>query len=193
MKHKSQGDVLTQAEYENVDAHLFDGQAKGDVPVAINATQISRLGVGTNGQVLTADSTETSGLKWGGGGPSQAAQAAIEAETNEDTYAPPDLIKHSPGVAKVWVKWEQTGAHGILASYNMTSVTDGGAVGDTDHLWATDFSSTEYVLVGATQATGIMGFRATSLVEGGVTTVNYTTDAASFDTNAAMIALFGDQ
>ena len=64
-------------------------------------------------------------------GLSQATQAALEAETNEDTYAPPDLIKHSPGVAKGYCRIDNAGI--LLAnSYNVASVTDTG-VGDPDH------------------------------------------------------------
>ena len=76
------------------------------------------------------------------GGPAQATQAAIEAETNEDTYAPPNLMKHSPGVAKVWCKANSDG--NIEGSYNMTSVTDI-AIGKITFTIATDFSSTDYV------------------------------------------------
>lgn len=44
--------------------------AKGDLIAATAADTVSRLAVGTNGQVLTADSTAATGLKWGtaGGG-----------------------------------------------------------------------------------------------------------------------------
>lgn len=38
--------------------------AKGDLIAGTGADAFSRLGVGTNGQVLTADSAETTGLKW---------------------------------------------------------------------------------------------------------------------------------
>lgn len=38
--------------------------AKGDLAVGTGADTASRLPVGTNGQVLTADSAETTGLKW---------------------------------------------------------------------------------------------------------------------------------
>ncbi len=37
---------------------------KGDLIAATATTTVSRLGVGTNGQVLTADSTASTGLKW---------------------------------------------------------------------------------------------------------------------------------
>lgn len=37
---------------------------KGDLLAATAASTITRLGVGTNGQVLTADSTQATGMKW---------------------------------------------------------------------------------------------------------------------------------
>ena len=77
----------------------------------------------------------------------QATQAAIEAETNEDTYVPPDLVRKSPGVAKAWAV--KTAA-GLLESpsYNITSITDGG-VGDATYNFTTAFSSAVYSCVGS--------------------------------------------
>ena len=45
----------------NIDGLLT---AKGDIYAATAAATPNRLGVGANGTVLTADSVETTGLKW---------------------------------------------------------------------------------------------------------------------------------
>lgn len=52
-KHKTKGGELSQAEYEHIDAHQFDGQAAGDTMYASSPTQLSRLAKASNGDVLT--------------------------------------------------------------------------------------------------------------------------------------------
>ena len=99
-----------------------------------------------SGSTITIDSGATitnSGTANGfGGGPSQATQAALEAATNEDTYAPPDLMHHHPGMIKVW---GIIGGGGDLKSldYNVASVTDTGT-GDRMIIFTTAFSSNLY-------------------------------------------------
>ena len=81
LKGGTTGQVLAKATNTDMDftwvtdatgipATIFD--AKGDIIAATAADTASRLAVGTNGQVLTADSTASTGLKWatpaGGGG-----------------------------------------------------------------------------------------------------------------------------
>lgn len=74
-----------------VDKSLVD--AKGDLLTATADNTPARLGVGTDGQVLTADSTQATGLKWaaGGGGGIPAtivdAKGDIIAATAADTVA----------------------------------------------------------------------------------------------------------
>jgi len=124
----------------------------------------------------------------------QATQAATEAETNEDAYVPPDFIRHSPGVAKAWCVWEQTGTHQILLDYNILSLTDGGAFGDTDHTIEDDFSGTAYVMVFGGQETATIVMRTSTQAAGTVTTISVqVSDAVASDFEDNMMALFGDQ
>lgn len=71
---KAQGDIS---------ASIVD--AKGDLIAATAADTVSRLAVGTNGQVLTADSTAATGMKWataaGGGKVLQVVNAITTTTT----------------------------------------------------------------------------------------------------------------
>jgi hypothetical protein len=61
---------------------------KGDLVAATAASTISRLGVGTNGQVLTADSTAATGMKWAAGGSTSGpAFSAYRSTTNQSFSA----------------------------------------------------------------------------------------------------------
>jgi hypothetical protein len=68
------GDVLTAAQMNDLSATLnyLDPTAKGDLFPASSGTALTRLAVGANDTVLTADSSTATGLKWaapaGGGG-----------------------------------------------------------------------------------------------------------------------------
>jgi len=55
-------DFTWSADAAGIPATIFD--AKGDLIAASAADTAARLAVGTNGQVLTADSTTATGLKW---------------------------------------------------------------------------------------------------------------------------------
>jgi hypothetical protein len=60
--------------------------AKGDLIAATAADTVSRLAVGTNGQVLTADSTAATGLKWAATSGGTAIAAATDyVSTTENT------------------------------------------------------------------------------------------------------------
>jgi len=57
------------------------------------------------------------------------------------------------GIVKAWLQFEQTNHGTPVVSYNVDSVTDGGAAGNTDIAWDANFSSIEYAIVGITDNT----------------------------------------
>ena len=84
------------------------------------STVDARLGVGTNGQVLTADSTAATGLAWatagGGGKVLQVVQGSTttETSTNTTTFVDTTLtatITPSSSTSKVLVFFSQNGAY----------------------------------------------------------------------------------
>ena len=101
-----------------------DMSTKGHVLIGDGSGNPQMLAVGCNDQILTACSGETTGVKWAAaaaGGPSQATKGAVEAETNEDTYIPPDLARHIPGAAKLRAFSNTVGSL-QPNSYNISSV-----------------------------------------------------------------------
>ena len=162
---KVNADAITGAKIADdaLDSEHYTDGSIDTAHIADNQVTLAKLSDGTQGGILyyaasgapTELAAGTSGyyLKTQGGsanpvwaavsaGPSQADQAALEGETNEDTYAPPDLIKYSPGVAKFYVKFNPSGTIQGTA-YNTTSVADNGT-GDWTVTIATDFSSANW-------------------------------------------------
>jgi hypothetical protein len=77
-----------------------------------------------------------------------ASQAQMEEGTNIYTFATPANVQWHQSAAKAWIKCDAAGA--ISASYNVTSITDGGA-GNLTVTIANDFSSANYAVVGIAQ------------------------------------------
>lgn len=89
---------------------IFD--AKGDLPVGTGADAASRLAVGTNGHVLTADSTQATGLKWSaagasagsvGGPPLLRVKTADESVTSSITLQDDNHLTIPVGASEVWL------------------------------------------------------------------------------------------
>jgi hypothetical protein len=125
-------------------------------------------------------------------GTTQAVEAALEAETNEDTYAPPDLIKHSPGVAKGWCQINETGAL-VGTGYNIASITDSGT-GQRVLVWDVDFADANYSVLHTlgNEDNATMTERWTQIAAGSVQILIYTAAPALVDEDSGSVA-FGTQ
>jgi hypothetical protein len=67
--------------------------AKGDLVVGTGADTFSRLAVGTNNYVLTADSAEATGLKWAAGGGSSGPAFSANRATSNQTFSSSTFTK----------------------------------------------------------------------------------------------------
>ena len=170
------------------DLYTPDDNTDLDATTSLHGLLLKLGGGSTN--FLRADGTWSAP----GAGPSQATQAALEAETNENTYPPPDLIKHSPGVAKGYCRVTAAGALGS-GDYNVASVTDTGT-GDHTIVWATDFADGNYVVevqLNLDTNTDInLGTPIASLAVGSAKVLIREVGVGLFDAETGTIA-FGDQ
>lgn len=84
-----------------------------------------------------------------------ATQSDQETASSTSTVVSPGRQQYHPSALKFWCALQQTGSQTILASYNVTSITDGGA-GYTTVTIATDFSSANWapMLSGPSQGAG---------------------------------------
>ena len=123
---------------------------------------------------------------------SEATQTEIEGETATAKFVPPDLVKHSPGVAKVWASFEQIGAHGLNQSYNVSSVSDGGGAGDSDFVWDIDFANATYAAIGGAGTSQNIG-SATPAAGTLRVLVKAVSDGSNTDTSEGFIMGLGTQ
>ena len=176
----------------NVDVADLANGTDGELITWNASAAPATVAVGSDGEVLTSNGSGAAPtFQAAAGGPSQASQSAIEGETNENTYLPPDLLKHSPGVAKAWVQFNVAGT--IASSYNVASVTDGGT-GDFTVVIDTDFSNTNYAALASIQEFGVLlGVLLDTLAVGSIP-LGVRNDAdARTDPSLVFVAAFGDQ
>ena len=123
----------------------------------------------------------------------QATQSAIESETNEDSYIPPDLIKHAIGIAKTWALLDGDAATpATLAAYGVSSITDNNA-GDYVFNWSTNFSSANYGVTTTSTNLSIAGIHDTNNPAAGSCRIRNTKhDGTENDVVIMGIAAFGD-
>lgn len=148
-----------------------------------------------SGQVLSSNASGT--LSFGTLLATPATQAEQETATSTTAAVTPGRQQYHPSAAKVWAQYD-TGTT-IVASYNVTSITDNGTGNQTVN-FTTAFSSTSYCVVGSAKSDGATA--ATSYCSHPGTTLNTTnvnmltnraSDGAFADPTTTMMVAYGDQ
>jgi len=127
----------------------------------------------------------------------------IAADAEVTVKSGSNMASVTQGIAKVWVQWQQTagGGHGFPSggSYNYISATDGSAVGDTNHVFDTEFSSggVQVYVFGSGRLSGgpgVINIEDGSDGADGVTTLSKrSSDDTAVDGDSNMMAIFGVQ
>ena len=98
--------------------------AKADLLVALSSGVVDNLAVGTNGQVLTADSAETLGVKWSAASAGDVTLTGVQALSNKTLISPDERCTVSATAATGTVNFDVS-TQGVLyyttnASANFT-------------------------------------------------------------------------
>jgi hypothetical protein len=111
------GEVVVTVPGETLPVTIID--AKGDLIAGTAADTAARLAVGTNGQVLTADSTQSTGVKW--------ATPSGGSSVKEATFKIAGVLTTGVGATKLW---NDSGATWTISSIRATVETapSGGSV-----------------------------------------------------------------
>lgn len=121
----------------------------------------------------------------------RATVAAMEAETDEATYASPNRVVPSPGVAKAYCQVDLAGLL-VANSFNVASVTDT-ETGSRIIVWDTDFSNANYALVSSLLVlTADLNIKHSTLVVGSARMDIRNINSDRIDAPTASVA-FGDQ
>ena len=159
-----------------------------------DGSELAFSAAGTAGQVLT--SAGGAAPTWTTpGGLAAATQAEMETATSNTVAATPLNTKWHPGVAKVWLRASADGTT-INASYNVTSITDGGA-GNITVTIDVDFSSANYVITtfgaGSNGTSALLNY-VTTQAAGSFNAHCITPNFTNLDPQTAWyFACFGDQ
>lgn len=145
---------------------------KGDIYVATGASTITRVGVGTDGQVLQADSTQSTGVKWGS--PSGLSNSDITSQTQDTSPAGTDYILTSDTSATALKKVLLSDLSKSFIPAQIQTFTSGSG---TYYLGYYFFVSSASATVGATYTNNGQTFTVRSTISGATELVTYGTGA----------------
>lgn len=172
---------------------LGNGSGGGGA-ASINTTTDRAGGAGTDGIVIVYEYAVNETLA------SAANQTEMEAASSTAVYSAPGNQQWHPGHPKGWVAYDQV-TPAILASYNVTSVTDS-ATGYFIVNWDVDFSSANYSVVCSTGnagspndavSAGLFISAGTPQIAAGTAGIIVQQAATQIDLEFSSVAAYGDQ
>ena len=140
LKHSTVGTSLTQTEFEGVGLHVCNSQATGDLIHASSSSQLSRLGIGSEGQVLT---TVSGAPSWASGGVSDHGNLSGLDDDDHTQYVlhsdvddtPVDGVTGDP-ISSNWAYDHDANASAHHAKYTdaeaLTAAKAGEGIADND-------------------------------------------------------------
>ena len=129
-------------------------------------------------------------------GATAASQAEQEAGSSTTVFVTPGRQQFHPSAAKAWATYNTISTTSLIASYNITSLTDNGT-GDTTVTIATDFSSANWCAVVCAGNASSANSRTAAVLARAAGTVRILTSNAfsgsNEDQDLVNFAGFGDQ
>jgi len=125
-----------------------------------------------------------------------ATQTQMEAASSSAVFSAPAVQQFHPSAAKGWVIYNQLTGPSVVASYNVTSVTDNGTGVFTVN-WNVDFSDANYSTVASTSGAGggnnLVGIGEVGTKAAGTTQFGTIQLSSQIDRNNNSVVAYGEQ
>jgi len=168
---------------------IIDQSTKGHILIGDGSGNPQMLPVGTDTYVLTADATETTGVKWNPAGMTEATRSDMEdrGTTYPNRYVSPEVAHFGPHAAKAWLIMETDAT--IRESYNIAGTTHN-STGNYSVTFTVEMADANQCVIGG--ATGNADRTCTTTLTTGGNVDSYTRLAGNPTNLVTNLVIFGE-